>query len=125
MLIVVPVGSGFCARGWKEEQNPNHALSLRHPKFPKPPPSPSQPLELTVNSDVSMLPRVGPFSTMKLRRPVRIVDTDQAGFQVSGWKSVMERHNLKKKTKTRHREGLDWPWECWGIVHRAGIAEMV
>lgn len=49
---------------------------------------------LTVKSDVSMLPRVGPFSTMKLRSPVRMVDTDQAGFHVSGWKSVMERHSL-------------------------------
>lgn len=39
---------------------------------------------LTVKSDVSMLPRVGPFSTMKLRRPVRMVDTDHAGFHVSG-----------------------------------------
>lgn len=42
-----------------------------------------------------MLPRVGPFSTMKLRSPVRMVDTDQAGFHVSGWKSVMERHSLQ------------------------------
>ena len=41
-----------------------------------------------------MLPRVGPFSTMKLSRPVRMVETDQAGFHVSGWKSVMDRHNL-------------------------------
>lgn len=41
-----------------------------------------------------MLPRVGPFSTMKLRSPVRMVDTDQAGFHVSGWKSVMDRHSL-------------------------------
>lgn len=50
---------------------------------------------LTVKSEVSMLPRVGPFSTMKLRSPVRMVDTDQAGFHVSGWKSVMERHSLQ------------------------------
>lgn len=41
-----------------------------------------------------MLPRVGPFSTMKLSRPVRMVETDHAGFQVSGWKSVMDKHNL-------------------------------
>lgn len=41
-----------------------------------------------------MLPRVGPFSTMKLSRPVRIVETDHAGFHVSGWKSVMDKHNL-------------------------------
>lgn len=52
---------------------------------------------LTVKSDVSTLPSVGPFSTMKLRSPVRMVDTDQAGFHVSGWKSVMERHNLPKQ----------------------------
>lgn len=67
-----------------------------------------------------MLPRVGPFSTMKLSRPVRMVETDHAGFQVSGWKSVMDKHNLgeqrgggkrkssrlkavqKKQTKTKH-----------------------
>lgn len=24
-----------------------------------------------------------------------MVDTDQAGFQVSGWKSLMDKHNLK------------------------------
>lgn len=41
-----------------------------------------------------MLPRVGPFSTMKLSKPVRIVETDHAGFHVSGWKSVMDKHNL-------------------------------
>ena len=29
---------------------------------------------------------------MKERRPVNIVETDQAGFHVSGWKSDMERH---------------------------------
>lgn len=52
---------------------------------------------LTVKSDVSMLPRVGPFSTMKLRSPVRMVETDQAGFHVSGWKSVMERHSLQNR----------------------------
>lgn len=28
---------------------------------------------------------------MKLRRPVRIVDTLHAGFHVSGWKSDIER----------------------------------
>lgn len=44
-----------------------------------------------------MLPRVGPFSTMKLSRPVRMVETDQAGFHVSGWKSVMDKHNLWRK----------------------------
>ena len=44
-----------------------------------------------------MLPRVGPFSTMKLSRPVRMVETDHAGFHVSGWKSVMDKHNLCRK----------------------------
>lgn len=34
---------------------------------------------------VSMEPRVGLLSSMKLSRPVRMVLTDQAGFQVSGW----------------------------------------
>ena len=48
-----------------------------------------------------MEPRVGPFSTMKLSRPVRMVDTDQAGFHVSGWKSVMERHSLQKNETVR------------------------
>jgi len=32
--------------------------------------------------------------TMKLRSPVRIVDTDHAGFQVSGWKSLIDRQSL-------------------------------
>lgn len=44
-----------------------------------------------------MLPRVGPFSTIKLSRPVRMVETDHAGFHVSGWKSVMDKHNLWRK----------------------------
>lgn len=34
---------------------------------------------------------------MKLSRPVRMVETDHAGFQVSGWKSVMDKHNLGSK----------------------------
>lgn len=34
------------------------------------------------------------FHTIKLSKPVRIVDTLQAGFHVSGWKSDIERHNL-------------------------------
>lgn len=50
-----------------------------------------------------MLPRVGPFSTMKLRSPVRMVDTDQAGFHVSGWKSVMERHSLRDSSPSPAR----------------------
>lgn len=29
-----------------------------------------------------------------------MVETDQAGFHVSGWKSVMERHSLKKGTQS-------------------------
>ena len=33
--------------------------------------------------------------TIKLSSPVRIVDTDQAGFQVSGWKSLIDKHNLQ------------------------------
>lgn len=65
--------------------------------------SPHQALTLTVKSDVSMLPRVGPFSTMKLRSPVRMVETDQAGFQVSGWKSVMERHSLQNRGPSTER----------------------
>lgn len=48
-----------------------------------------------------MLPRVGPFSTMKLSRPVRMVETDHAGFQVSGWKSVIDKHNLGEKRKKK------------------------
>jgi len=32
--------------------------------------------------------------TIKLRSPVSIVDTDQAGFHVSGWKSLIDKHNL-------------------------------
>lgn len=44
-----------------------------------------------------MLPRVGPFSTMKLSKPVSMVETDHAGFHVSGWKSVMDKHNLWTK----------------------------
>ena len=40
--------------------------------------------ERLVNSGVSMEPRVGVSSTMNLKRPVRMVVTDQAGFQESG-----------------------------------------
>ena len=35
--------------------------------------------------------------TMKLSRPVSIVDTDHAGFHVSGWKSLIDRHNLQRE----------------------------
>lgn len=52
-----------------------------------------------------MLPRVGPFSTMKLSNPVRMVETDQAGFHVSGWKSVMDKHNLWKQRHNRAAAG--------------------
>jgi hypothetical protein len=48
-----------------------------------------------VPSEDSVEPEVGVFSTIKLNKPVRIVETDQAGFQVSGWKSDIDRHNLK------------------------------
>jgi hypothetical protein len=44
-------------------------------------------------SDVSIEPRVGLFSSMNDRRPVRIVPTLHAGFHVSGWKSEIDRHN--------------------------------
>ena len=61
---------------------------------------------LTVRSEVSMLPTVGADSTMKLRSPVRMVDTDQAGFHVSGWKSLMDRHSLGGGGRTpRRRRG--------------------
>jgi len=33
--------------------------------------------------------------TMKLNRPVSMVDTDHAGFHVSGWKSLIDRHSLQ------------------------------
>lgn len=52
---------------------------------------------ITVPSDDSVDPEVGVFSTIKLKRPVKIVDTDQAGFQVSGWKSDIDKHNLEIK----------------------------
>lgn len=39
----------------------------------------------------SMLPWVGASSCMKLYKPIRIVPTDHTGFQVSGWKSDIER----------------------------------
>lgn len=32
-----------------------------------------------------LLTNVGLFSSMKDKSPVKIVDTDQAGFHVSGW----------------------------------------
>lgn len=48
-------------------------------------------------SEDSVEPAVGVFSTMKLNKPVRIVETDHAGFHVSGWKSDIDRHSLKVK----------------------------
>ena len=33
---------------------------------------------------------------MKLNNPVKMVDTDQAGFHVSGWKSLMDKHSLRE-----------------------------
>ena len=32
--------------------------------------------------------------TIKLRSPVKIVDTDHEGFHVSGWKSLMDKQSL-------------------------------
>lgn len=40
-------------------------------------------------------PSVGVVSSMKLSRPVRMVEILHAGFQVSGWKSLILRHSLK------------------------------
>ena len=40
--------------------------------------------------------------TIKLSRPVRMVDTDQAGFHVSGWKSLIDKHNLNKRCTVKH-----------------------
>ena len=40
-----------------------------------------------------MLPKVGEDSSMKLSSPVRIVETDQAGFHVSGWKSLIDKQS--------------------------------
>jgi hypothetical protein len=41
-------------------------------------------IENTVASLDSIEPDVGVVSTMKLSKPVKMVDTDQAGFHVSG-----------------------------------------
>lgn len=41
---------------------------------------------------------------MKLSNPVKMVETDQAGFHVSGWKSLMDRHSLCAGRR-RGREG--------------------
>ena len=39
-------------------------------------------------------PSVEVFSNMKDKRPVKIVPTDQVGFQLSGWESDIEKHSL-------------------------------
>lgn len=41
-----------------------------------------------------MEPTVSSDPSMKERRPVSTADTDQSGFQVSGWKSDMERQSF-------------------------------
>lgn len=41
--------------------------------------------------------------TIKLNKPVSMVETDHAGFQVSGWKSLIDRHNLEKKKRKRNK----------------------
>jgi hypothetical protein len=46
-------------------------------------------------TDVSIDPNVGELSTMKEINPVIMVLTLHMGFQLSGWKSDMERHNLR------------------------------
>jgi hypothetical protein len=40
---------------------------------------------LRLETPLATLTNVGLFSSMNDRRPVKIVDTDQAGFHVSGW----------------------------------------
>jgi hypothetical protein len=57
-------------------------------------------------SVVSIEPEVGDVSTMKLSKPVRIVDTDHAGFHVSGWKSEIDRHNLYEYIQIVKRPSL-------------------
>lgn len=42
----------------------------------------------------SQLPNKGEFSNMMLKSPVKIVLTLQAGFQVSGWKSEIDKQSL-------------------------------
>ena len=49
--------------------------------------------------EVSIEPLVLSDSSMKEYNPKRIVDTDQSGFHVSGWKSDIERHNLTQVLK--------------------------
>jgi hypothetical protein len=42
---------------------------------------------------VVILPEVGVSSFINDINPMRMVDTDQLGFQSSGWKSLMLRHS--------------------------------
>ncbi len=51
-------------------------------------------IKILTTPDDWIEPEVGRSSNIKLKSPVKIVATDQAGFQVSGWKSEIERHNL-------------------------------
>ena len=39
-------------------------------------------------------PTVGAESSQKVYSPVITEETDQRGFQVSGWKSLIDRHSL-------------------------------
>ncbi len=55
-----------------------------------------------------MLPSVGMFSTMKLSSAVSMVETDQARFHVSGWKSLMDRHSLQDQTAAHTWNELQW-----------------
>jgi hypothetical protein len=43
---------------------------------------------------VVTLPEVGVSSFIKESKPIKIVETDQLGFQSSGWKSLILKHNL-------------------------------
>jgi len=51
--------------------------------------------------------------TMKLNSPVRMVETDQAGFHVSGWKSLIDKHNLQQQatqSKASLRQFMHHPY---------------
>jgi hypothetical protein len=49
---------------------------------------------LFVPSEVLIEPWVEVFSNMKDNSPVKIVPTDQVGFQLSGWKSDIDKHSF-------------------------------
>ena len=52
--------------------------------------------------------------TMKLNRPVSMVDTDHAGFHVSGWKSLIDRHSLQTQSTFQHwHSALSAPTHAW------------